>query len=264
MITVLQERVVAENVNLKEEIKALIRENDSLKAKIVELEDKLGLNSQNSSLPPSRDIYRKKAKKKSDKKPGGQPGHKVHKRKLMAADEVVSCTIDTICMCGGKVILEDEIIHQKAELPEIKPIITEYRLQRGRCRVCKKRITANLPEGVARDLLGSNAKAIISSLSGFFINSKREVQQILGSIFNLNISLGLVSNTERRVSKKCASEYEKMKEELQESEYLHIDETDQGKRGWSWVITNKALTLLRVTESRGKKVLKSLCQNMMV
>ncbi len=27
-------------------------------------------------------------------------GHKVHKRELMAADEVVRCTIDTICMCG--------------------------------------------------------------------------------------------------------------------------------------------------------------------
>ncbi|WP_265022588.1 DUF6444 domain-containing protein [Wolbachia endosymbiont (group B) of Ischnura elegans] len=138
MTTVLQEKVVAEKANLKEEIKALIRENDSLKAKIVELEDKLGLNSQNSSLPPSRDIYRKKAKKKSDKKPGGQPGHKVHKRELMAADEVVRCTIDTICMCGGKITLEDEIIHQKAELPEIKPIVTEYRLQRGHCSSCVK------------------------------------------------------------------------------------------------------------------------------
>ncbi|GFR09632.1 ankyrin repeat domain protein [Trichonephila clavata] len=44
-----------------------------------------------------------------------------------------------------------------------------------------------------------------------------------------------------------------MKEELQGSEYLHIDETghkNQGKRGWSWVITNKALKLLKVTESR--------------
>lgn len=123
---------------------------------------------------------------------------------------------------------------------------------------CNRKVSANLPIGVSKDLLGPNAKTIISSLSGFFINSKREVQQILSSIFNLNISLGLVSNTERRVSKKCASEYEKMKEELQESEYLHIDETDQGKRGWSWVITNRALTLLKVTESRDKKVLKSL------
>nr|WP_253309758.1 transposase [Rickettsia endosymbiont of Ceutorhynchus assimilis] len=53
----------------------------------------------------------------------------------------------------------------------------------------------------------------------------------MGSIFNLIISLGLVSNTERRVSKKCASEYEKMKEELQGSEYLHIDETGHRNQG---------------------------------
>ncbi|WP_264338564.1 DUF6444 domain-containing protein [Wolbachia endosymbiont (group A) of Cheilosia soror] len=53
MTTVLQKEIVAENGNLKEEIKALIKENDSLKAKIIELEDKLGLNSQNSSLLPS-------------------------------------------------------------------------------------------------------------------------------------------------------------------------------------------------------------------
>nr|WP_245800736.1 DUF6444 domain-containing protein [Wolbachia endosymbiont of Wuchereria bancrofti] len=38
-------------------------ENDSLKAKVIELEDKLALNSKNSSLPPSQDIYRKKNKK---------------------------------------------------------------------------------------------------------------------------------------------------------------------------------------------------------
>lgn len=139
--------------------------------------------------------------------------------------------------------------------------MTEYRLQKGRCKVCNRRISASLPKGVTRDLLGPNAKAVISSFTGFFINSKREVQQILSNIFNLNVSLGLISNTEHRVSKKCVSEYEKIKEELQESEYLHIDETghrNQGKRGWSWVMTNKALTLLKVTESRGKKVLKEL------
>lgn len=81
----------------------------------------------------------KKTKKKSDKKPGGQPGHKAYKRELMRADVVVDCTIDQDCVCGGKVVLEDEIVHQKVELPEIKPIVTEYRLQRGRCRAVIER-----------------------------------------------------------------------------------------------------------------------------
>ncbi|MGL9726099.1 MAG: hypothetical protein ACR5KV_05690 [Wolbachia sp.] len=43
-----------------------------MKAKIVELEDKLGLNSQNLSLPSSQGIYCKKIKKKSDENPGNQ------------------------------------------------------------------------------------------------------------------------------------------------------------------------------------------------
>lgn len=53
---------------------------------------------------------------------------------------------------------------------EIKPIVIKYKLQREYCRVCNKRITAKLPEGVARNFLRSHAKTIISSLNGFFIN----------------------------------------------------------------------------------------------
>ncbi len=139
----------------------------------------------------------------------------------------MKCSIDSICVCGSQVILEEDTIHQKVELPEIKPIVTEYMLQKGYCKACKKRISASLPEGVGWNLLRPNAEAIISSFTGFFINSKREVQQILSSIFNLNISLGLISKTEGKVSEKCISEYEKIREELNESKYLHIDETSQ-------------------------------------
>ena len=43
------------------------------------LVEKMGLNSSNSSIPPSKNPKRKKvarsAKKSSGKKPGGQPGH---------------------------------------------------------------------------------------------------------------------------------------------------------------------------------------------
>ncbi|UYC24007.1 MULTISPECIES: DUF6444 domain-containing protein [Wolbachia] len=176
MIEVLQEKIVvleSENANLKAEI-------ENLRKEVIELQDKLGLNSKNSSLPPSQDVYRKKTKKKSNRNPGGQPGHEAHKRELMEADEIVKCAIDSICVCGGQVILEEDTIHQKVELPEIKPIVTEYRLQKG--------YSASLPEGVGWNLLRPNAEAIISSFTGFFINSKREVQQILSSIFNLNIT----------------------------------------------------------------------------
>src|SRR5450759_5291495 len=68
----------------KEELIALIAtlraENASLKARIAELERRLGLNSSNSGKPPSSDGLKKPARVKSlrepsGKKPGGQKGH---------------------------------------------------------------------------------------------------------------------------------------------------------------------------------------------
>lgn len=69
----------------REELTALIAalraENAALKARIAELERRLGLNSSNSSKPPSSDGVKKPARVKSlrersGRKPGGQKGHK--------------------------------------------------------------------------------------------------------------------------------------------------------------------------------------------
>ena len=60
---------------------ALRAENASLKARIAELERRLGLNSSNSGKPPSSDGLKKPARvnslrENSDKRPGGQKGHR--------------------------------------------------------------------------------------------------------------------------------------------------------------------------------------------
>ena len=62
-------------------IAALMAENAALKARIAELERRLGLNSSNSGKPPSSDGLKKPARvrslrERSDRKPGGQKGHK--------------------------------------------------------------------------------------------------------------------------------------------------------------------------------------------
>lgn len=56
---------------------------DHFQAKIAELEARLNLNSQNSSKPPSTDIWKKPKtqRQKTGKKPGAQKGHKGHELK---------------------------------------------------------------------------------------------------------------------------------------------------------------------------------------
>ena len=53
------------------------------------LRDKLNNNSNNSSLPPSQDLKRKKRiKPKSGRNRGGQPGHKAYQRMKVPPEQV--------------------------------------------------------------------------------------------------------------------------------------------------------------------------------
>ena len=146
-------------------------------------------------------------------------------------------------------------------MPVIKPTVINYYLYHGRCECCKKRYSGRLPEGVSKDLLGPRAKTVVTALTGFFKNSKREAQMIIEEVLGLKISLGTLSNTEHRVSLKCEKSYAELHEKVQKSDLLHIDETGhqlQGKRGWAWVFTNNKTTLITLRDSRGSKVLKEI------
>lgn len=264
-IEILNQRIVyleQENTALREEMKILKEDNTRLRQENNQLKERLGLNSTNSSLPPSRDLYRaKKNRTRSGRKPGAQPGHKPQGYKLKTPDEIID-VFPGLCSCGYKMEISSTYqIHQKMEIPPIKAYVTEYHLYHGFCSSCGNQNTANLPKGISSDLLGDHAKAVISALSGFFHNSKRDVQRILHDIFHLPISLGLVSITEKRVSHKLKSSYDELCEKMEGSPYLHIDETGhkcKGERGWGWIFTNRNMSVLKLTSSRGKKVLQSI------
>jgi transposase len=114
----------------------------SLLERIRKLEARLGKNPQNSSLPPSTQHPHARPqppKRKSKKRRGGQTGHLKHERPLIPSEDCDTVTPlkPTECRrCGEKLKGSDPapLRHQVWELPEIKPIVTEY--QRRRVRNC--------------------------------------------------------------------------------------------------------------------------------
>lgn len=109
-------------------------------------------------------------------------------------------------------------------------------------------------------LLEQNAQLIVTSLTGFLNNSKRDVKMILSQIFNLDLSLGLISNTEGRVCVLLERKYNELVDQVEESSYLHLDETNhnnKGNRAWAWVAACKVATVFKLASSRGKKALMS-------
>lgn len=257
-----------ESIKTSRALEFLQKENDLLKEEIVKLlqkienlEDKLNINSSNSGLPTSKEIYKKESKKhpKSDRKAGGQPGHAYKGYTCKKPDEVhIVDVAQEICNCGGCLNLDSYSIHQKIEIPTIKPKIDEYRLARKKCSNCGKLYKAKLE---SYKILGPNIESIIATMGGFFNNSKRDLQQILSQILNTDISLGLISKTEERVSVNLEGSYNSLLEEVEESSYLHMDETghkNKGKRGWCWFLGNSQLSFFKLSNSRGKKVIENL------
>ena len=105
-----------EKLSKSELIEIILSQQDQLlesSTKLTEVEARLNMNSTNSSKPPSSDIWKKpqSERKKSDKKPGGQPGHKGHGLKIdREPDETIElkptvckqCSAD-ICDADGSV-----------------------------------------------------------------------------------------------------------------------------------------------------------------
>ena len=132
------------------------------------LAERLGLNSKNSSIPPSKDPNRKKEpKEKSDKAAGGQKGHK---RSTLAQtdfpDEVKTRLVERDTLPKGKYHEVGFIKRQVVDI-DINKIITEYRAQileneQG------KRFIADFPDGVKSHIqYGSNIKTHAVYLSQY-------------------------------------------------------------------------------------------------
>jgi hypothetical protein len=226
-----------ENQRLLTEMQVMISENKALTQELATLKDKLNINSSNSGLPTSKEIYKieRQSRPKSERKPGGQKGQAPRFYQFRTPDQVITVPPEEkTCACGEELTISDEYqAHQKIEIPPINPFVTEYRLHSASCKVCSRRYKSRLRD---YKLLGKNAETIITSLGGFFNNSKREIQAILSQMFNLDISLGLISNSEARVSNVLATEYDKLLEQAAGSHYLHLDETSANKQGKRMVL----------------------------
>src|SRR6266576_3231439 len=125
----------------REELIALVAaqaaEIAALKARLAELERRLGLNSSNSGKPPSSDGLKKpprvsSLRKPSDKPSGGQKGHKGETLEQVAEpDSVVDHYPPSCANCRAAVTPEMSVGHsarQVFDLPEPAPLpVTEHR-----------------------------------------------------------------------------------------------------------------------------------------
>ncbi|WP_371812923.1 DUF6444 domain-containing protein [Saccharopolyspora sp. ASAGF58] len=132
-------------------------ENAQLRVENAELRRKLGMDSTNSSTPPSQDSAAAKGKRRSqrvrskNRKPGGQPGHAESVLQSAAKPDQTETAAEP-AQCGADLASGQDAGMSWTQVWGIPPIQLQrvhYLLPRRRCGCCGKTTTAAVSSGQA-------------------------------------------------------------------------------------------------------------------
>lgn len=223
----------------------------------------------NSSLPPSTEHPHAKPapkKKKSGKKRGGQPGHPKHERPLIPVEqcsEVVPLIPQACRRCGESLTGTDAepLRRQVWEIPEIKPLVTEYQLHRLVCPCCSTSTCAELPAGVPQSQAGPRLVALTALLMGCFKQSKRRVALFLEQVLNQPCSPGWVVKLQNQATAALTPAYTELAGKLSTEPVLGIDESPTKEalvKSWLWTFVAAKFTVFALRSTRAATVLQQL------
>lgn len=208
------------------------------KGKNQKLTAQLNRDYENSSIPSSLSVKKKKianSREKTGRKPGGQPGHTGYCRKkqtptsepiLLEPPQEVLCDPDfkktkkTIVkqMIGIRVMLDVKEYHADVY----------YNSKTG------ERVHAAFPEGVVNDVnYDGSIRAFLFLLNNDCCTSIDKSRKFLSDLTRgkLNISKGMVNSLGREFAKKTQEEQQKLFQRLLMSPVLHTDCTNARENG---------------------------------
>ena len=258
---------IAQNKAANIQIVQLQKEVESLKERL-----KPAKNSNNSSIPPSKDENRptrnKSLREKSKKKTGGQPGHKGSTLKMSPTPDHIKKLIPDYCNNCGNGLHEVEAIplskRQVIDLPPVQPIITEYQQCSRQC-LCGHIQKAQYPVHITNHVqYGPSVEAIAGYYSVYQYLPFKRLTDMFGQVFNLPISQGTIANLLDRLAIKAQPVYDDIHAKISQSSVVGGDETGakvNGKKYWAWTWQNEFLTFITISASRGKQAVQQLFPN---
>jgi transposase len=246
-------------------IEVLRAENAALKARISELERRLGLNSSNSGKPPSSDGLKKPARvsslrERSGKKPGGQKGHKGETlRQVADPNEVVNHYPPACSMCGVGLDPKTSVGHsarQVFDLPQPQPlVVTEHRAHDCQCPVCGAKTRALFPDGVNAPVqYGARITAFVIYLLHYQLLPENRLAALMADLFGVKVAAATIARMSRTCAERLQVFVATVRNLVAGAPVKHMDETGfriGGKTQWLHVASTALLTFYRVCAKRG-------------
>ena len=236
---------------------------ETLTVRVVELDARLGKNSQNSSKPPSTDAFVKppprSLRRPSGRKPGKQSGGQGMRLEPVADPDRIITHVPAACAdCGrdlGAASVLSERARQVFDLPPIRLQIVEHRVQARRCS-CGTVTTATFPvEATASACYGPRISAI-----GTYVMARHHVPvartaELLADCFGAPVSTGWLAGLQQRAATRLTPFNTAVIGYLRDAPVAHFDETGArvaGGLAWIHVASDHRFTRLHLASSRGR------------
>ena len=233
----------------------------ALEERVAELAEKLNQNSSNSHKPPSSDPpanrgQRRGKNKKTRRKRGGQKGHKGKRRELLPPEQVDDFVhhFPSKCESCWKALPEirdpDATRYQFTEMPPIRPHTTEHQRHAVKCPHCAYVTRAPYDANqIPSSPFGPRLMAVIALLTGYYHLSRRRAQSVLADVLGVSVSLGAISNVEKRVSDAVEPVVVEAWNRVGEGDVKYTDGTSWFQSGVMlclWTIATKAATVFKI------------------
>jgi transposase len=264
------------------DLAARVRQLDE---RLARLEAQARQDSRTSSRPPSSDPPKTRAQRRAEararakelmrregeqRKPGGQSGHRGAGRELRPEDqidEIVDHYPQACGGCGREFTAEGREPrrrfgrHQVAELPPISVIWTEHRTHQLRCRHCRARTSARLPDQVGGCAFGPRLQAAIVTLTARHRVSRRGICELASDLFGVAVSTGAVDAICQRASDALAGPHCQLQDLVLDQGAVHVDETGWRTRGQGralWTASTPGATFLQIAEHCNREQFNAL------
>jgi transposase len=251
----------------REELEALVAEQagviSELRSEVAELRARLAANSRNSSRPPSSDGLAKppapkSLRRRSGRKPGGQPGHEGrHLQRVERPDEVLLHVPARCGGCGGDLAAgepDGEEARQVFDLPTVRLAVCEHRAQRRRC-ACGHVTTAAFPAGVGAPMqYGPRMRALAIYLIAAQHLPYQRAATLLADWLGAPLSPATLVGFVKDGADDLDEFLERVHEQIIDSPVVHFDETGAraGGRGrWLHCASTETLTFYALHDRRG-------------
>ncbi len=262
-----------ELIQLREQNSQLLEQVKHLSEEVKRLQEQLAKNSQNSSLPPSSDRFRRQRKsrslrQKSERKQGGQPGHQGQTLQMRPEpDERIRLPPVTHCEhCQADLT---EIPAKTVECRQVIDVppppalhVKQYEGQWKQCPHCQGYTRAAFPEGVNAPVqYGPRIGAMAVYLTTQQLLPRGRTTEVLADLLGVHMSQGTLARLIKHMAHLLKPVEQQIKAALRACKVTHHDETGlyvMGKRIWLHVTCTPTLTHYQVHSSRGHEALDAI------